>query len=311
MRAVHSLGLAAVILVLIFVPERVHPAGTAGPEGRQVEVSTSHQARSLQPGEVVLLSVTTSAPAAAVRGKAFGRDVWFAQSEDQAVWRGLVGIDLTTEPGDYAVALRVRMVEALTVETRHRLTVAPKTFDTRRLTVDPSYVNPPAELLGRIERESRRVSQIFRNVSPAKLWNGPFLRPVPGEATSSFGRRSVLNGQPRSPHTGTDFRAGEGTPIEAPNRGTVVLSENLYYSGSCVILDHGWGLYSYFAHLSRMAVSEGDVVDAGQVIGHVGATGRVTGPHLHWSMRLNGARVDPLSLMAVLSPERTAATAGH
>ena len=303
--------LVSVILLLGFVPERIHPGETAESTGRQVEVSASHQARSLQPGEVVLLAVNTSAPAATVGGTAFGNRIWFYRSDDQDVWRGLLGIDLTTGPGNYPVALRVTTVAGVAVESRYSLTVSPKEFATRRLTVDPNYVNPPAEVLGRIERESRRVSQIFRSGSPERLWNGPFLRPVPGEATSSFGRRSVLNGQPRSPHSGTDFRAGEGTPIEAPNRGTVVLSENLYYSGNCVILDHGWGLYSYFAHLSRLAVSEGDMVAAGQVIGHVGATGRVTGPHLHWSMRLNGARVDPLSLMAVLSPEPTATTAGH
>ncbi len=100
------------------------------------------------------------------------------------------------------------------------------------------------------------------------------------------------------------------SPVEAPNLGRVVLAQNLYFSGNCVILDHGWGLYSFFAHLSRMTVSEGDMVSTGQIIGHVGATGRVTGPHLHWSVRLNTARVDPLSLMAVLSPEPTRARLG-
>ena len=147
MRTVHSLGLAAVILLLIFVPECVQSAETRSLRVARPRCRLRIKARSLQPGEIVLVSVTTAAPVAAVHGRAFGRDVWFAQSEDHAVWRGLVGIDLTTEPGDYAVALRVRMVEALTAESRYRLTVAPKTFDTRRLTVDPNYVNPPAEVL--------------------------------------------------------------------------------------------------------------------------------------------------------------------
>ncbi|MEE8178340.1 MAG: M23 family metallopeptidase, partial [Acidobacteriota bacterium] len=119
----------------------------------------------------------------------------------------------------------------------------------------------------------------------------------------SFGKRSILNGQPRSPHSGTDFRAGEGTPIQAPNAGKVLLAAELYYSGNVVILDHGMGMYSYFAHLSRRAVSEGEQISAGEIIGYVGATGRVTGPHLHWTLRLSGARVDPLSLMEVLAGE--------
>ncbi len=301
----HSWRPGAVILLLVCVPGYVHPIDTAEPARREPTVAASHQARSLHPGEVVLLSVTASAPATAVRGTAFGRDVWFARSEDPAVWRGLVGIDLNAEPGDYWVTLRVTTADDLTVESRYNLAVVSKAFDTRRLTVDPNFVNPPEEFGGRIQRESQTVGRIFRRESPEKLWSGPFRRPVPGEATSSFGRRSVMNGQPRSPHTGTDFRSGEGTPVEAPNQGRVVLAQDLYFSGNCVILDHGWGLYSYFAHLSRIAVSEGDMVSTGQIIGDVGATGRVTGPHLHWSVRLNNARVDPLALMAVLSPEPT------
>ena len=130
-----------------------------------------------------------------------------------------------------------------------------------------------------------------------RLWSGGFLRPVPGDSTSSFGRRSVFNGQPRSPHSGTDFRGAEGTRITAPNAGIVVLAADLYFSGNVVIIDHGWGLYSYFAHLSSIAVEDGIRVEQGDVVGDVGATGRVTGPHLHWTVRLNDARVDPLSLM--------------
>ena len=303
----HWWRLGAVILLLVCVPGYVHPIDTAGRARLEATVSASHQARSLQPGEVVLLSVTASASATAVRGTAFGRDVWFAQTEDPAVWRGLVGIDLNAEPGDYWVTLRVTTADDLTVENRYNLAVVSKAFDTRRLTVDPNFVNPPEEFGARIQREAQTVARIFRRASPEKLWRGPFRRPVAGEATSSFGRRSVMNGQPRSPHSGTDFRSSEGTPVEAPNLGRVVLAQNLYFSGNCVILDHGWGLYSFFAHLSRMTVGEGDMVSTGQIVGHVGATGRVTGPHLHWSVRLNGARVDPLALMAVLSPEPTRA----
>ena len=129
------------------------------------------------------------------------------------------------------------------------------------------------------------------------------MRAVPGASTSSFGRRSIVNGQPRGQHTGTDFQAATGTPVVAPNRGRIALAADQYFPGKTVIIDHGLGLYSYLAHLSAFAVEEGAIVERGQRIGLSGATGRVTGPHLHWTMRIGTARVDPLSLIAVLGKE--------
>lgn len=263
----------------------------------------SHEARALQPGEVVLLTVRSAAPLQSVRGEAFGRTVFFFPDGDATGWRGLVGIDLGVSPRHYPVQLAITRPDGKTLKTRHDLVVKDKQFPTRRITVQEEYVNPPTEEIERIKREEEKVSAIFAAVSPQRLWAGNFLRPVPGEATSSFGVRSILNGEPRSPHSGTDFHAEAGTPIQAPNAGKVVLADNLYFTGNSVILDHGWGMYSYFAHLSGFAVTEGDSVTAGQIIGYVGATGRVTAPHLHWSLRLAGARVDPLSLLAIL-PDR-------
>ena len=129
---------------------------------------------------------------------------------------------------------------------------------------------------------------------------------MPGAATSSFGRRSVLNGQARSPHSGTDFRAATGTPVRAPNGGRVVLAADQYFSGNTVILDHGQGLFSFLAHLSRITVRDGQIVARGEEVGLSGATGRVTGPHLHWTVRLDGARVDPLSVLALLGDKTSA-----
>ena len=128
------------------------------------------------------------------------------------------------------------------------------------------------------------------------------MRPVPQEANSAFGTRSIFNGKPRNAHGGADFLSPAGTPIQAPNAGRIAIARNLYYSGNTVIIDHGLGLFSMLAHLSAIDVHEGDRVTAGQLLGRVGATGRVTGPHLHWAIRASGARVDPLSLLAVLGP---------
>ena len=129
------------------------------------------------------------------------------------------------------------------------------------------------------------------------------MRPVPGKAVSRFGSRSVFNGQPRAPHGGADFISSEGTPVLAPGAGRVLLAHDLYFSGNTVVIDHGLGLFSLLAHLSAFDVREGELVTEGQTVGRVGATGRVTGPHLHWAVRAGGARVDPLSVLALLGPQ--------
>src|SRR5439155_9005000 len=133
-------------------------------------------------------------------------------------------------------------------------------------------------------------------------------RPVAEPANSAFGTRSVFNGKPRNAHSGADFLSPAGTPIHAPNAGRIAVARSLYFSGNTVIIDHGLGLFSLLAHLSAIDVREGDQVEAGQVLGRVGATGRVTGPHLHWAVRAGDARVDPLALLALLGrPGRRAA----
>lgn len=265
----------------------------------QAEIKIQDISRSYQPGEIVLFLIFPEEPSESGVIRAFDRTFNLYPGEVQGALEGLVGIDLGVEPGSYPVEFVVKYPQDEKVYTR-TVEVQAKEFPVRRLTVDQKFVTPPSEVLDRIRRESQTVRRVLSQRSPKRLWQGGFVRPVPGVATSSFGKRSILNGQPRSPHTGTDFRAGEGTPIKAPNQGKVVLADDLYYSGNVVILDHGHGLFSYFAHLSKITVAEGDQVEKGQQVGLVGATGRVTGPHLHWTMRLAESRVDPLSLMEVL-----------
>jgi murein DD-endopeptidase MepM/ murein hydrolase activator NlpD len=163
-------------------------------------------------------------------------------------------------------------------------------------------VNPPPEARERIDREAREFAELWKSRTPERLWRGPFVRPVPDPANSAFGTRSFYNGEPRSPHSGADFLSPEGRPIRAPAAGRVVIAGSRYFTGNTVVIDHGLGLYSMFAHLSSIAVAAGDAVEPGQIVGEVGATGRVTGAHLHWSVRLAGARVDPLSLLYVSAP---------
>jgi murein DD-endopeptidase MepM/ murein hydrolase activator NlpD len=262
-------------------------------------VEVSHRARGLFPGEAVLVAVASATPLTEVCGTIFDRPVRFYKAND-GVWRGLVGIDLQVESGNHDLDLQITSAGGVILERVYTLSVEDKAYPTRQLTVAPRYVEPPLEVSERIAREARQQRAIFSTASGERLWRGSWGRPVPGQATSAFGSRSVFNGQERNPHSGADFRASEGTPIVAPNGGRVVLTGDTYFSGGSVILDHGWGLYSYFAHLSNIFVEKGDVVELGQQVGLAGATGRVTGPHLHWTLRMNGARVDPLSLIALL-----------
>jgi murein DD-endopeptidase MepM/ murein hydrolase activator NlpD len=151
-----------------------------------------------------------------------------------------------------------------------------------------------------IARDSALLADVYARSSPRR-WSGPFVLPVDGRPSSNFGTRSYYNGQPRSPHAGVDFAGKPGTPIRAANHGRVVVSGPMYFTGNTIVIDYGDRLFSVFAHLSELHAGVGDVVEPTTIVGLVGATGRVTGPHLHWSVRLNGARVDPLALIAATS----------
>lgn len=255
-------------------------------------------ARSVRPGELVVLTVMGRKSLSDVRARAFDRD-WPAFAVDARRWRVLIGIDLDVAPRTYTVDI-VGTDQGSEVKATHRLAVTLRQFRTRKLTVDPAFVNPPADAVERINREAAELNELWSHSETTKLWTGAFVRPVPDEANSAFGTRSILNGEPRSPHSGADFNSPTGTPIKAPNAGRVVLAGDRYFTGNTVMIDHGLTLFSLFAHLSEIDVKAGDTVASGDVIGKVGATGRVTGPHLHWSVRINGARVDPLSVLAAL-----------
>ena len=258
-------------------------------------LQVSAQSRSLQPGELVVLTIVAPPGAGRVRVHAFNRDVTPFLADDHR-WRALVGIDLDARPGTHPVRIDADDAETVVYD----LVVTPRRFPTRRLNVDPEFVNPPASAQERIDREAELLDRVRRDSSPERLWSRPFVRPVPDAANSAFGTRSIFNGAARSPHGGADFMSPPGAPVRAPNAGRVVIARDLYFSGNTVLIDHGLGMFSMLAHLSAFDVREGDRLTAGQIVGSVGATGRVTGPHLHWGMTIGGARVDPLSVVALL-----------
>src|SRR5919198_3729547 len=212
-------------------------------------------------------------------------------------WTTIVGVDLDTKPGEHNADVLFTMEDGRVDKRAAVIKVVEKKYPTTELKVDDRYVELNKTDLARANRESKETEAIYANVTNETFSDEAFTIPIPGRTGTNFGHRRIFNGEPRAPHAGADLRATTGTPVHATNRGRVVLAKNLFFTGNTVILDHGLGIYSLYAHLSRIDVKHGETVSNGQLLGLAGATGRVTGPHLHWGMRVQGARVDPYSLV--------------
>jgi len=204
--------------------------------------------------------------------------------------RAVVGIAVSATPGRHEVRVAGTAVP---------FDVVTKKYPEQRITIDnPKMVNPDPEDLERIEREQQVMNTKYDAFTPLVRSPFPLLRPSNGPVSGQFGRRRIFNGEPRNPHLGLDIAAAAGTPILSPADGTVSLIGDFYFNGNTVFVDHGGGLISMFCHLFAFDVKEGDLVARGSTLGKVGATGRATGPHLHWTLVLNGQRVDPDVVMA-------------
>jgi murein DD-endopeptidase MepM/ murein hydrolase activator NlpD len=181
------------------------------------------------------------------------------------------------------------------------LTILPVPYLVETLSVDPSKVSPPPEALERIAREKTEAEAIYGHFTPIRYWNKPFIRPIESITTSEYGSARTYNDTLKSYHGGIDFRALTPTPIVASNDGIVVLVNERYYSGGTIIIDHGEGLYTCYFHLSQFNVNVGDNVHQGQNIALSGASGRITGPHLHFGIMMYGVQADPIDLIAQIN----------
>ena len=246
-------------------------------------------------GAPELISVNASAEA--VDGEWLGRKIEFFRSSDERTWIALAGVDVEAPAGPSHLHITLHTRDRGNVDMTETVDIHPAHYRTGTLTVAPKFVQPPPEALKEIEEESHLKAKIFAASAADPLWRGDFHAPVPGEATDSFGTRRMFNGKLASIHKGADFHAATGTPVHASNSGVVVLARPLYFEGDCVIIDHGMGLYTLSMHFSRIDVHEGQHVKAGDRLGLSGATGRVTGPHLHWAVRWQGAYLDPVKLL--------------
>lgn len=247
-----------------------------------------------QQGQAVRLSVPDEPGIEKVEIRFQNKTIPYAHAGQE--WFTVVGLDLDLKPGSYSGEVRVTKNSKMELRPV-KIDVKAVKFPVERLQVEDKYVEPSKEDTERILREAKELDEIHNTISGEALWKQPFVVPIPGGVGSSFGKRRVFNGEPRNPHAGADLKATTGTPIRSTNRGRVVLARELFFTGNTVIVDHGLGIYTLYAHLSRIDVAKDDIVERAQVIGLAGATGRVTGPHLHWGARVQNTRVDPFSLI--------------
>ena len=254
-------------------------------------------------GSLLLAEVRSTKPLAGVAGTWTEKELPFWQvnaSKATFLWRALLGADLELAANEYKLTVSGKSAAGDAVSCVAHISVRAGKFATERLKVAPNFVEPNSEQLAKAEEDRKKLREIFATVTPEKFWTGRFRVPLDGiETGGNFGKRRVLNGQASSPHTGVDFPAPTGTPVHATQRGRVVLAEPLYFSGNTVVIDHGWGVYTLYGHFSEIAVKPGDMVETGAVLGKVGATGRVTGPHLHWGLTVNRARVNALQIVTL------------
>jgi murein DD-endopeptidase MepM/ murein hydrolase activator NlpD len=276
-----ALPLAAALLASPLVVALLATAASAASAATAAH-ATPLPALRAAPGGVLRVPL---APAAAARPSAWLEDVPVLVVEDKGQWVAIVGVALKQAPGEISLRL------APGGEARAR--IRPWHYREQQLKVPPSQVDLSAEDLARVAREQAEIRAAVAGAEPAAPASLRLAAPLAGPRSSSFGLRRVFNGQPRDPHSGMDIAVPTGTPVRVAAPGRVLAAGNYFFNGNTVIVDHGGGLVSMYCHLSRIDARLGEPLAGGAVLGLSGATGRVTGPHLHFAVALNRAFVDP------------------
>jgi hypothetical protein len=242
------------------------------------------------------------APAATrVEGEWFGHKIEFFRDNSHSAWYALAGVDVEAATVPTTLRITAHLAGDTTRNLSQNIPIHAAHYRTGSLTVPPKFVEPGPEdqqqITAAVQAKQKAFAASDSNLAAKPQWSGSFAAPVKAQPTDSFGTRRMFNGKLASIHKGMDFRAAAGTPVLAGNSGTVLLAQPLYYEGNCIMIDHGQGLVSISMHLSRIDVKPGQQVVRGQQVGLSGATGRVTGPHLHWAIRWQGAMLDPAKLL--------------
>jgi murein DD-endopeptidase MepM/ murein hydrolase activator NlpD len=277
-------GFGCIVLSILAFVIMAMPA-SAGSKAIQPKITLSP--KKIGSGDILL--VTVSGVTGTVEGAFDGKKIHFNPAKKS--YAAIVGIDLLAEPGKYPLD-----ITANGAAVRRTVKVSKKAYRTQHLKMPKDMVELSPENEARAEREGQKMAAIWPNQTE-RLWTGNFMNPREGEIGTEFGVKRFMNDIPKNPHTGVDVTAEEGEEVHAPNNGSVALVDEQYFAGNAIVLDHGQGIYTMFFHLSKVLVGPGQKVNKGDVIGLVGATGRASGAHLHWGVRVQGARVDPLELI--------------
>jgi murein DD-endopeptidase MepM/ murein hydrolase activator NlpD len=286
------------LLVLVFVGPATfssQPYQTLTVNGMPVELIF----RSLQPGEVILAVLKSETTAKTVRLRFLDKTYVLSSLRPGGKPFALIGIDLDVKPQSYLIRITAEKGDGTKENAEQEVLIEPKNFSQRRFRIQESLIAPPPQELERVRREQELLQDIYNCITPEWLGTGSFIAPLDQEPASNFGQRRIYNKRPPSLHAGVDIGAPWGTPIRAANSGKVVLASSLYFSGKTVIIEHGQGVFSIYCHMSKFLVKRGDQVKKGGRIGRVGSTGRSTGPHLHWAVKIYESRVDPFALVGM------------
>ena len=276
------------VLLLLAIPGSPEAADPFGLQGRVP--------RTAQQGGVFALTLRPAAWIEDLRGSLDDQPLIFSDVGAGRI-QALVGIDLEAG-GRRLLRLEGKDPQGRAHVRKWPIRVRPRRFAVQRLTLPQHMVELDPETATRVSEEASRLKALWKAVTPERLWQGAFLSPMgSGAKPEGFGLRRIINDQPRSPHSGADYKAAPGSVVRAPNAARVALAEEQFFGGNALVLDHGLGLYTIYFHLQDSLVKPGDLVQKGQEVGRVGATGRTTGPHLHFGVRLNGARIDPAALL--------------
>lgn len=249
-------------------------------------------------GEPALIVVRADSPLREGTASWLGQTVVLTPLDDGAL-AGFAAIDRNQQPGASALTAKVRFADGSEGTVTSTIVIQPKTFPSSNLSVDPRFTKLSKEDLAWIEDDNRAAARAYASTVSQRLWNLPFALPAEGPWSSGFGERRMFNGTEQSFHSGADIAVPTGTRVFASARGRVALVKNMFFGGNTVLVDHGYGVFTGYMHLSEFSVKEGDAVEAGQLLGISGATGRVTGPHLHWMLRINGIRVNARGLIGI------------
>jgi len=285
---IHRLGCAALLLLLTSVAAHAQKI-TWSPER-------------LESGSPVLFRIDMDQAAGELHGTWLNHAIVFTKGQNGKTWYALAGIDVEQKPGTFSLDLTGTAADGSPLHAKQDVLVLPAQYKTTTLHVQEKFVQPDPLTQQRIAADKLVKDAAYARQINEPLWRGRFMSPVPFSATDSFGTRRTFNGELASIHRGTDFHAPSGTPVVAANDGEVIIAQAMFYEGNLVVINHGLQWDTQYMHLSKIEVKVGDRVKKGQRLGLSGATGRVTGPHLHLGVRWQGDYVDFVKLLRLQLP---------